>query len=538
MIREFLRSLFRANKAPVKSLPLASPEIHPFVARYLPPTYDENQSGYPEGHLLPAWEAFKQKRAMLEPFRHAFEEKFQQAEPVGHYNFFRTIKKTVGGNQYSIYHEDSEFLDGLLHKDGCPKRDRANHANGWEYWYQGGIKNFRIEMANLLLENSLALRKILSEQQGLWWEYLKTEARGWMASGGKTVYERPEHLVEPVYLLLLRTDAIFFESLMPEFFTELRRSSEKWKVIVRRSRGREEKVLDTHDTIKQLVLEIVDELNERREECPHFDYNFCSLCEMQVKPDLKRNLGLNVPNEICAWCYKVIDYHHEPLLYAGKSKEQVRDEALEGFRLAVAELNFPFWRSGIATSSLLKSLNMRRASPRKLRELVSITAAMPRDLCGFKSDLHFINASGLENISHNPKSRGKKSISSCGHVCLSMGERDICEHLFSQGIPHSREPYYGDMTGEKGVTEFGGMRGDFLIGDTVFEFAGMAGNAEYDMKMTLKQQLAEGYGIDLKVIYPNQLSKLGEIFDEALSSSVEANTIKTDRLSVTRIPSD
>jgi hypothetical protein len=160
--------------------------------------------------------------------------------------------------------------------------------------------------------------------------------------------------------------------------------------------------------------------------------------------------------------------------------------------------------------------------------LVAITAAMPRDLCGFESDLHFINASGLENISHNPKSRGKKSISSCGHVCLSMGERDICEHLFGQGIPHSREPYYGDMTGEKGVTEFGGMRGDFLIGDTVFEFAGMAGNAEYEMKMTLKQQLAEGYGIDLKVIYPNQLSKLGEIFDKALSSSVEANPTQTD----------
>ena len=528
MIREFFQELLNVGKQSVKSLPLTRPELHPFVATYTPPQFDEDQYGYPEGHLAPYWEDFKRKRAMLEPFRQAFEEQFQQSEPVGHYNFWSTIKLRFVGKNYSITHEDSELYDWLLHVDGCWKRDTANHANGWEYWYQGGIQNFRIEMANFLLENSLALRKILSEQQGLWWEYLRTEYRGWMASGGKTVYERPEHLAEPVYLLLLRTDAIFFETLVPDFFSELRSCSKKWNVRVRRSRGREEKMLDSHDTIKQLVLEIVDELNERREECIHFDDNICILCEMEVKPDLRRNLGLNFPNEICAWCFKVIDYHHEPLFDAGKSRDQIRDEALDGFRLAVSELKFPFWRTAIATNDLLRNLNMRRASPRKLRELVSITSSMPRDLCGFESDLHFINASGLENISHNPRSRGKKSISSCDHVCLSMGERDICEYLFSQGISHTREPFYGDLTGEIGITEFGGMRGDFLIGNTVFEFAGMAGNAEYDMKMTLKQQLAEGYGIDLCVIYPNQLSKLGEIFDNALSPSVEATATETD----------
>jgi hypothetical protein len=262
----------------------------------------------------------------------------------------------------------------------------------------------------------------------------------------------------------------------------------------------------------QLLLEIIDELNERRDDCIHFDDNVCILCEKKVKPDLARNLSLNVPNEVCAWCLKVIDYNFEPLFNEGKSENEVVSEAMQGFILAVAELKFPFWRSAIAGNALLRNLDMRRANPKRLRELVSITVAMPRDLCGFESDLHFITASGLEKISYNPKARGKKSISSCGHVCLSMGEREICEHLFSHGVPHSREPYYGDLTGVKGLTEFGRMRGDFLIGTTVIEFAGMTGNIEYDEKMRLKQQLAERYGIDLLVIYPSQLSKLDELF--------------------------
>jgi len=512
MLGNLYRWLFNLGKQTTESLPPLRPDIYPFVAKYSPPKFENDEYGYPEGHLYPFWEDFKRKRELLEPFRQKFEAKFQQSEDVGHYIFWTTIKLRAGSRKYSIDHSDSVLFDWLLHKDGCPKRDQANHASGWEYWYQGRIRDFRVEMANYLLENSFALRRILSEQQGLWWKYLKADLGGGMGSGKKSIYERPEHLFVGIYDHLMRTKAIYFETLVPGFFDELQRCSKKWNIKVNRSRGREQQVVDSHTTLMQLLLEIIDELNERRDDCIHFDDNVCILCEKKVKPDLARNLSLNVPNEVCAWCLKVIDYNFEPLFNEGKSENEVVSEAMQGFILAVAELKFPFWRSAIAGNALLRNLDMRRANPKRLRELVSITVAMPRDLCGFESDLHFITASGLEKISYNPKARGKKSISSCGHVCLSMGERDICEHLFSQGVPHAREPHYADLTGVEGLTEFGEMRGDFLIGTTVIEFAGMTGNIEYDEKMRLKQQLAERYGIDLLVIYPSQLSKLDELF--------------------------
>jgi hypothetical protein len=89
-----------------------------------------------------------------------------------------------------------------------------------------------------------------------------------------------------------------------------------------------------------------------------------------------------------------------------------------------------------------------------------------------------------------------------------MGEREICEYLNARGVPHDREPVYGELAEGEISAAFGAMRGDFLVGQTVIEYAGMSGNADYDEKMDLKIALCASFGVDLIVIYPNELGDL------------------------------
>ncbi len=506
-MRVLLKRFFGRKQQPKYSIGTAPPK-HKFVAKWSPVVYEEKDLGYPEGEFAEAWERFKEARQMLEPFRAKFDKEFQAADWKGHYNFNLDIKARVRGKTYSIYHSESELFDWLLHKSSCPKRDDSNQANGWEYVYQGRIREFRTEMAGYLLDNSTSLRKILTEQQGIWWEYLQSQSRGWLNGPEKTVYERPEYLSEELFDHLWRTNAMVFELLVPNFYLHLESTAKRFGIKLQRVRGIERYVPDAHDRMRQLIQEVVDEINEHREECKHFDDNVCVLCGLQVKPNLAGNLRFNLPNEVCAWCLKVLDYHALPVLSAGKTREELAQLCIDGFRLAVKTFNFPYWRSPSLSTKMLVSLGLRTKTPLRIREFSAVIAGMPRELPGFDSPLHFMKAAGYESLAHNPKSRGKKSISTCNHICLSLGERDICEYLAASGFEHTREPSYGPLTGAIGVTEFGGMRGDFLVGKTVIEFAGLAGNAEYDAKMELKQKLCREYGIDLIVVLPSDLARL------------------------------
>lgn len=501
------KRLFGSRAAPTIASLTAAPRQR-FVARYTPPVNDEHELGYPEGEFAEAWERFKVARQMLEPFRAKFERKLEAAEWKGHYFVNSDIKVKVLGETYTVYHSESELADGLLHRASCPKRDRSEYETRWEYRYSKQMKQFRVAMAEHLLEQSTVLRKILSEQQGLWWEYLQSSCRGWLDGEGKTVYERPAYLSKENYNLLLNTDAMVFELLAPKFSETLEACATRTYLSVERVSRHSRYIPEGHERLRLLIEEIVDELNEYRVGCQHFDENVCVLCGLKVKPNLVGNLRYNLPNEVCAWCLKILDYHPVEVLNAGKSPEELMDEAIRGFQLAVKTFKFSYWRSPMPSMKTLVNLGLRTKTPLRLREFAAVLAGLPRDLTGFETSLHFMKAAGHENLANNPKARGKQSISSCNHICLSLGERDICEYLASSGFEHTREPYYGPLTGAIGITEFGGMRGDFLVGKTVIEFAGLAGNAEYDAKMELKQKLCADYGIDLIVVLPTDLSRL------------------------------
>lgn len=96
---------------------------------------------------------------------------------------------------------------------------------------------------------------------------------------------------------------------------------------------------------------------------------------------------------------------------------------------------------------------------------------------------------------------GTRSVSSDGHVCLSMGERTICEMLTNAGIEHGHEPMYPHSR----------MRADFLIGHTLVEYLGLYGNPDYDAKTKRKRAHAKEYNLQIEFIYPADLAEQGRL---------------------------
>lgn len=92
---------------------------------------------------------------------------------------------------------------------------------------------------------------------------------------------------------------------------------------------------------------------------------------------------------------------------------------------------------------------------------------------------------------------GTRSVSSDGHVCLSMGERTICEMLTSAGIEHRHEPVYPESR----------MRADFMIGEAFVEYLGLAGRADYDAKTERKRAHAKAHKLRLELVYPRDLAE-------------------------------
>jgi hypothetical protein len=106
-----------------------------------------------------------------------------------------------------------------------------------------------------------------------------------------------------------------------------------------------------------------------------------------------------------------------------------------------------------------------------------------------------IDAGVLEGGAHRTL-RGIRSIASDGHVCLSLGERTICELLVQADIAHEKEVLYPE----------GRFRADYRIGHTLLEYVGLAGDSEYDARTRAKQDVAARHGIRLELITSTELA--------------------------------
>ncbi|NJN24374.1 MAG: hypothetical protein HC810_08325 [Acaryochloridaceae cyanobacterium RL_2_7] len=111
--------------------------------------------------------------------------------------------------------------------------------------------------------------------------------------------------------------------------------------------------------------------------------------------------------------------------------------------------------------------------------------------------------------------RGIRCLASDGHVCHSLDEQHIDNWLFSQKLPHEREPYYPS---HPTYNPTGKRRADWKVRDTFIEYFGLVGNEDYDKKIDEKLLLAQYCNIDLIVIYPSDLHNLDKRLECFLSS--------------------
>lgn len=97
-----------------------------------------------------------------------------------------------------------------------------------------------------------------------------------------------------------------------------------------------------------------------------------------------------------------------------------------------------------------------------------------------------------------------------GHICDSLSEKIIDDHLFSREIYHIRNvPYYPKCK----------YKADFLIGDKFVEYFGLRNQLqEYDKKVLIKIKLAKRLGIELVSLYPEDLKDMTRIDKKIYSS--------------------
>lgn len=92
---------------------------------------------------------------------------------------------------------------------------------------------------------------------------------------------------------------------------------------------------------------------------------------------------------------------------------------------------------------------------------------------------------------------GYRSISSDEHLCLSIGERLICEALTSWEISHEKEPIYPF---DAELNPKMNLRADFKVKSTLIEYAGRMSNEAYAKQIAKKIALARKKSIKLIIL--------------------------------------
>ena len=128
----------------------------------------------------------------------------------------------------------------------------------------------------------------------------------------------------------------------------------------------------------------------------------------------------------------------------------------------------------------------------------------------FGSWFEALMQSGAVEASGMRLSRGTRCLGEDGHVCSSIGEKTIDDLLHSAGIEHEREPAYPE----------GNYRADFKVGETLIEFFGLTGNADYDAKSEIKRGIASRNKVTLIEVFPRDLADTNRLIS-GLKQSME-----------------
>lgn len=466
-------------------------------------------------------EMFDSQRKNLRVFQKKYEKNLAKQVANGDYFPNRNLQITRKGKKHLMWAPDGHLENqaNIQHAFSCPDRDTRNHANGWEYRFKNSPSPLIETYANLIFDRSEVVKNALAIYKGFWRlriQYLESAVyRGdlWPDTAEKWGRRYPFELNTIEFLVPGLGQQLIDDFESQKFKVERVRELEVIGIFSPNQQVIETKRVDSFDVFNFIIDGIFDNVNSFRDACEHPQPTECGLCGDVLEPSLRQNTEYMLPENYCPWCVLVIDYHDETdFIYEEIDEKLLRELMISSFTKLVELTGFPYWKTPVLTRDLMVEINLRGRSSDEAKEMAYLLSCLPKRSkmkTLFETPQHFFHEAGLEELIPKGKGRGIRSISRCGHLCLSMGEREICEYLHQNSITHTKEPLYADLVGKP--SEFGAMRGDFLAGDLVIEFAGLDGEEAYDAKMNLKKQLAEDYGLKLQIVRPKDVKNLSKL---------------------------
>lgn len=248
-------------------------------------------------------------------------------------------------------------------------------------------------------------------------------------------------------------------------------------------------------------------------ECEHFNEKLCLTCGNKYLPQFSVNIAGLAPPLFCNSCSKVIAgdahaYLAEPKNVTHLSLKKIKELFASGLSNYVDK--YGYIPTGNTKHELRKAY-LDGDTPEVLKEKFFVISAVAPKVSAIKvfgSYAHYLNEAGLLEGTRSGHG-GYRSVASDGHLCLSLGERTICEFFSRNGLRHEKEPHYPEHNllnpGKR-------LRADFLVGTSWIEFGGRMSNIQYKERMNDKRRIANEHGMNWMLIEPKDLGDLEAIF--------------------------
>ena len=283
--------------------------------------------------------------------------------------------------------------------------------------------------------------------------------------------------------------------------------------------------LPTYQTLNRnekrfaIPMKILEYFADAFYKCEHFSPKICIFCEQEFLPQCNNYWVFLTPPKYCDSCLGLCIRSNDSYMFYKNSVENVKQLALLGISEFLNHFGF-VPPSGFSRGEIIRDFQILGVPEGDLEYALKILSLIPASSTVtelFGSWAHFLNLAGMLEISNRGKG-GYRSIASDGHLCLSLGERAICEYLSKNGFVHSKEPLY-PMDKELNPNNL--LRADFLINDTYVEFAGRMQDEEYSKRMRNKELLATTYNLNWIKLESTTRSEL-----DALRSFIEGRINK------------
>lgn len=216
---------------------------------------------------------------------------------------------------------------------------------------------------------------------------------------------------------------------------------------------------------------------------------------------------------ICAPCMTAARYGES---YSGPFE---RSEILGALR------DFADMTKTIPASSFRESVYTAGMSDADRGVVIALLLAIPSSpivlhVTGCSTWLQVLQAAGIVGHEGWRPARGTICTAMDGHQCRSLAEKAICDWFHLHGVAHEVEPAWPK---HPEYNPSGKLRADWSVGSVYIEFAGLMGDVQYREKIGRKVSLARDAGIELIVLQPEDLPRLGSVLTSLVQGAPQGD---------------